>query len=86
MLLQEIDFVASDLSLEIIGDFAIVWLLSPRKSFRPLPKSVLGRVYKALPGHALQAGYLKAFILDITTGVLLILGPSATLCDHISCY
>ena len=53
--MQEIDFVASDLSLEIIGDFAIVWLLSPRKSFRPLPRSVLGRVYKALPGHALQA-------------------------------
>lgn len=52
---QEIDFVASDMSLEIIGDFAVVWLLSPRKSFSPLPKSVLGRVYKALPGHALQA-------------------------------
>ncbi len=52
---QEIDFVASDLSLEIIGDFAIVWLLSPKVSFKPLPKSVLARAYKALPGHCLQA-------------------------------
>lgn len=47
--------MASDLSLEIIGDFAIVWLLSPKANFRPLPKSVLGRAYKALPGHFLQA-------------------------------
>ena len=47
--------MASDLSLEIIGDFAIVWLLSPKANFKPLPKSVLGRAYKALPGHCLQA-------------------------------
>lgn len=51
---QEIDFVMSDLSLEIIGDFAIVWLLSPKKTFTAAPTSALGLAISKLPGHALQ--------------------------------
>ena len=52
--MQEIDFVMSDLSLEIIGDFAIVWLLSPKKTFAAAPTSALGKITSQLPGHALQ--------------------------------
>jgi hypothetical protein len=54
VVLQEIDFVVSDLSLEVIGDFAIVWLLSPKKSFGALPTGGLARMARKLPGHALQ--------------------------------
>lgn len=52
--MQEIDFVMSDLSLEIIGDFAIVWLLSPKKTFGAAPTSAIGKIASQLPGHALQ--------------------------------
>ncbi len=52
--MQEIDFVMSDLSLEIIGDFAIVWLLSPKKSFSPAPEGGLSKFVSKLPGHSLQ--------------------------------
>ena len=52
--MQEIDFVMSDLSLEIIGDFAIVWLLSPKKRFGAAPTSAMGKLASHLPGHALQ--------------------------------
>ncbi len=52
--MQEIDFVMSDLSLEIIGDFAIVWLLSPKKAFGAAPTSSIGKIASQLPGHALQ--------------------------------
>ncbi len=58
-LVQEIDFVMSDLSLEIIGDFAIVWLLSPKKVFTAAPTSAIGRITSKLPGHALQVIYLQ---------------------------
>ena len=52
--MQEIDFVMSDLSLEIIGDFAIVWLLSPKKSFSPAPIGGVSQFASQLPGHSLQ--------------------------------
>lgn len=52
--MQEIDFVMSDLSLEIIGDFAIVWLLSPKKSFSAAPSGGVSLFASRLPGHALQ--------------------------------
>ncbi len=52
--LQEFDFVLSDMALEVIGDFAVVWLLSPTRSFTPRAKSGLARYINALPGHALQ--------------------------------
>ncbi len=44
----------SDLSLEIIGDFAIVWLLSPKKSFSAAPSGGVSLFASRLPGHALQ--------------------------------
>lgn len=44
----------SDLSLEIIGDFAIIWLLSPKKSFSPAPRGGLSQFASRLPGHSLQ--------------------------------
>ena len=52
--MQEIDFVMSDLSLEIIGDFAIVWLLSPKKSFSAAPSGGVSQFASRLPGHSLQ--------------------------------
>lgn len=52
--MQEIDFVMSDLSLEIIGDFAIVWLLSPKKSFAAAPTGGVSQFASRLPGHSLQ--------------------------------
>ena len=53
---DEIAMVASDMSLEILGDFAIVWLLSPRASFAPRSNSAIARVLRALPAHCLQVG------------------------------
>ncbi|DBA68740.1 TPA: hypothetical protein ACH3X2_013437 [Trebouxia sp. C0005] len=56
---KEFDFVLSDMALEVIGDFAVVWLLSPTRSFTPRAKSGLARYINALPGHALQVGKYK---------------------------
>ncbi|EIE22915.1 hypothetical protein COCSUDRAFT_66452 [Coccomyxa subellipsoidea C-169] len=68
---KEIDFVMSDLSLEIIGDFAIVWLLSPKKVFTAAPTSAIGRITSKLPGHALQIG---SFSLAQRLGTMLLRG------------
>ena len=54
--LQEFDFVLSDMALEVIGDFAVVWLLSPTRSFSPTAKNSMARYINGLPGHALQVG------------------------------
>ena len=59
--MQEIDFVLSDLSLEVIGDFAIIWLLSPKKSFGRAPQGGLSHFAAGLPGHTLQASTLHRF-------------------------
>lgn len=56
---KEFDFVLSDMALEVIGDFFVVWLLSPTRSFSPTAKSGLARYINALPGHALQVGNYK---------------------------
>ena len=89
---QEINFVASDMSLEseqrrvyaefgrppattsrpnhpnallnpqmpffftVIGDFFIVWLLSPKASFAPRANTAFARAIAGLPAHALQVG------------------------------
>ncbi len=47
-------FVASDMALEVIGDFSIVWFLSPALSFTGRNPSAFGRWTMALPGSALQ--------------------------------
>lgn len=62
--MQEKSFVASDLALEIIGDFAIVWLLSPKKAFKPKPSNPMARWIAALPGHCLQASPAPMFDLS----------------------
>ena len=53
---DEIAMVASDMSLEVLGDFAIVWLLSPRASFAARPDSRFARALRSLPAHSLQVG------------------------------
>ena len=68
---KEINFVASDMSLEVIGDFFIVWLLSPRASFAPRSPSAAARAVAALPAHALQVG---AFTLPQRLGALALRG------------
>lgn len=42
------------MALEVIGDFAVVWLLSPTRSFSPTAKNSMARYINGLPGHALQ--------------------------------
>ena len=46
--------VASDLALEIFGDFIVVWILSPKKTFAQAPNKGLSRAIEGLPGHVLQ--------------------------------
>lgn len=53
---EETPFVLSDLALEILGDFSLVWLLSPKTSFRVTKDAGLAAVISKLPGHCLQAG------------------------------
>lgn len=55
--LQELHFVASDIALELIGDFAVVCLLSPKKSFTQRPKPGFSRFIGGLPGHAFQVRF-----------------------------
>jgi len=53
---KELDFVASDVMLEIVADFSLVWLLSPALNLRPIPTGKLARTIATLPGHASQKG------------------------------
>mmetsp|Transcript_6379 Transcript_6379/g.18369 ORF Transcript_6379/g.18369 Transcript_6379/m.18369 type:complete len:366 (-) Transcript_6379:765-1862(-) len=53
---KEINFVLSDLALEVVGDVAIVWLLSPKVSFKGKPLSAMSKWAGNLPGFALQRG------------------------------
>ena len=46
----------SDLALEVVGDAAIVWLLSPKAAIAPRPASGLSRLTLSLPGYFLQVG------------------------------
>ena len=48
------------MALEVIGDFAVVWLLSPTRSFSPVAKNGLARYINALPGHAMQVCFSTA--------------------------
>ena len=51
---QEINFVLSDLALEVVGDAAIVWLLSPKAAIAPRAAGGLSRFTTSLPGYFLQ--------------------------------
>lgn len=50
--------MASDMALEIIGDFSIVWFLSPALSLTGRPSSSFARWTAALPGSSLQVRVL----------------------------
>lgn len=58
--LQEMNFVLSDLALEVVGDAAIVWLLSPKAAIGPRPAGGLSRLTSSLPGYFLQVGTGKS--------------------------
>ena len=62
---KEFDFYLSDIALEVVGDFALVWLLSPSLTLAPTLLASraavslgtrLSRVLAALPKFALQEG------------------------------
>lgn len=69
---DEAALVASDMSLEILGDFAIVWLLSPKACFKPRADSALTRALRSLPSHAMQVG--PAYALQQRLGALALRG------------
>lgn len=51
---QEMPFVLSDLALEVLGNFCLVWLLSPRRVFKQSTGTGLTLFVSKLPGHCLQ--------------------------------
>eukprot|EP01026_Neomeris_dumetosa_P059729 TRINITY_DN5586_c0_g1_i9.p1 TRINITY_DN5586_c0_g1~~TRINITY_DN5586_c0_g1_i9.p1 ORF type:complete len:364 (-),score=47.95 TRINITY_DN5586_c0_g1_i9:445-1536(-) len=53
---NELHFVASDMVLEVVGDFFLVWLLSPRRSWKPVPTTGIMSTIAKLPSHAFQRG------------------------------
>eukprot|EP01025_Chloroclados_australasicus_P035725 TRINITY_DN3637_c0_g2_i5.p1 TRINITY_DN3637_c0_g2~~TRINITY_DN3637_c0_g2_i5.p1 ORF type:complete len:306 (+),score=31.03 TRINITY_DN3637_c0_g2_i5:16-933(+) len=53
---DELHFVVSDMILEVIGDFFLVWLLSPRRTWKAPPASGLAATIAKLPAHAFQRG------------------------------
>ena len=46
--------MASDMALEVIGDIAIVWCLSPRLRLGTRPATGFTRWTSSLPGSSLQ--------------------------------
>ena len=68
--MQELHFVASDIALEVIGDFAVVCLLSPKRNFRLKPKSGLSRAISGLPGHAFQVFNLNFSLTNVLQPVI----------------
>ena len=67
--------MASDIALEVIGDFAVVCLLSPKCSFKQRPKSGLSRAISGLPGHAFQVKMdnlrLRSFMHPVRTWMVM---------------
>eukprot|EP01024_Parvocaulis_polyphysoides_P027388 TRINITY_DN24847_c0_g2_i1.p1 TRINITY_DN24847_c0_g2~~TRINITY_DN24847_c0_g2_i1.p1 ORF type:complete len:356 (-),score=45.18 TRINITY_DN24847_c0_g2_i1:214-1281(-) len=53
---NELHFVASDMVLEFIGDFFLVWLLSPKRSWKAPPSTGVMATIAKLPAHAFQKG------------------------------
>uniref|UniRef100_A0A7S0ZDE3 Uncharacterized protein n=1 Tax=Timspurckia oligopyrenoides TaxID=708627 RepID=A0A7S0ZDE3_9RHOD len=59
--MKEIDFYLSDIALELVGDFFLVWLLSPVAKFGPpLARKGIENVVGALPSHVFQRGAFSA--------------------------
>ena len=82
LMMQEIDFVLSDLSLEVIGDFAIIWLLSPKKSFGRAPQGGLSHFASGLPGHTLQVSTLRHFTPISLSDTLIAEGAGCPICSQ----
>jgi len=53
---KELPLVASDMALELICNFAVVWLLSPKRILTPQPTDRISKAIASLPGHFLQVG------------------------------
>ncbi|KAJ8903829.1 hypothetical protein NDN08_000362 [Rhodosorus marinus] len=54
---KEFDFYLSDIALELVGDFALVWLLSPAMRFAGPPAAgSFSHFIEGVPKHALQLG------------------------------
>mmetsp|Transcript_24756 Transcript_24756/g.97851 ORF Transcript_24756/g.97851 Transcript_24756/m.97851 type:complete len:88 (-) Transcript_24756:3774-4037(-) len=52
---KEFDFYLSDIALELVGDFALVWLLSPAMRFASPPVAgTFGRTYGPRTDRDLQ--------------------------------
>lgn len=52
---REFDFYLSDVFLELVGDFALIWLLAPAAMFgAPAPPSSMKGALSRLPSHFLQ--------------------------------
>jgi len=57
---KELDFVASDMALEIIGDFTLVYLLSGASVTRAPAVAGLGKLIGGLPAHFMATGAFSA--------------------------
>lgn len=80
--MQEAPFVLSDLALEVLGDFSLVWLLSPKVSFKT-PSTGIGSVISKLPGHCFQ---VRNFcLLCLAKEVLAILTNKILPADYMMC-
>ena len=83
---KELDFVASDMALEIIGDFTLVYLLSPFAATRAPSVSAFGKLVASFPAHFLAPG---AFSLAQRGGAIVykgclfwMVGLAASLIGH----
>jgi len=56
MFWKELDFVFSDMMLEIVADFSLVWLLSPSRMLGKAPTGAFLGAIRSLPGHMFQKG------------------------------
>mmetsp|Transcript_33095 Transcript_33095/g.55429 ORF Transcript_33095/g.55429 Transcript_33095/m.55429 type:complete len:413 (+) Transcript_33095:182-1420(+) len=79
-------FVASDLMLEIVSDFSLVWLLSPALNLRPTPTNALAKTIASLPSHAFQQGsfalWQRASTIAYRAMQFFAVGTASTLVGH----
>ncbi len=61
--MQELDFVLSSMVLEVVGDFAVVWLQSPTSPITLRAKAGLAYYINASPGHALQVPTMQPYVI-----------------------
>ena len=85
---KELDFVASDMALEIIGDFTLVYLLSPASAIRAPAAAGVSKAIQALPAHFLAPGAFtaaqRAGALAYKGALFWLVGLTASLIGHTS--